>query len=82
METINTEINGRIFELELQPVVFEVWKERNTLGRHCLILAWRRETQFANIIQLRMIVFHLGPPWFHHSCSILDREEPISDDEK
>jgi len=75
METITTEINGRKFNLELEPTVFEIRKERNTRGHHCVCFSWLRETQFKNIVVFTLLVFHLGPPWFFFGTDVLDRNE-------
>ena len=82
MERCYAIIKGRRYEFDLYPPVFEFYWEINTRGWRSLVLAWRRETQFTNIIRLRMIVFHLGPPWFRHTCCIVNLDDPIPDDER
>jgi len=76
------EIKGRRYILDLEPVEFEIWPEKNTRGRPCLCFVWRRKTQFRNIIQLRLLTFHLGPPWVTHALAITDLDEPVEEEER
>lgn len=73
-------INGHQYELDLEPTEFEIWPDRNTWGRPCLVLVWRRETQFPNIVFLRMLIFHLSPPWITYNTAVTDRNEPVEEE--
>ncbi|KKN03027.1 hypothetical protein LCGC14_1111780 [marine sediment metagenome] len=62
-------------ELELGPAVFTWCVDRNNRGRGCLVLSWIHESQYANLFQHRLVVFHLGPPWFRTICGIRNTDE-------
>ena len=70
-----TEIKGRQYHLEFEPVVFNWFWDRNLKGRHCLILSWLYPSQFKNIVFLRVLIFHLGWPWITYNAVVTDWED-------
>lgn len=75
------EINGHHYILELASAQFEWEYTRGTRGERVLFFSWRRETQFKNIIYLRLITLRLCRPFFTHQVAVLDRNEPFEGEE-
>jgi len=69
--------NGQKILTELGPAEFHYGVERGPTGKWGFHLIWRRETQFSNLIFLRIINFILGPPWFTNTASFVDKNEHI-----
>ncbi|KKL57718.1 hypothetical protein LCGC14_2232610 [marine sediment metagenome] len=56
------------------PLVFTWAIVRNIHGRWALSLMWRSPTQFWDIRYIRLVIFHLGPPWVTNVGSIIKEE--------
>lgn len=75
MDECLAKINGHQYHLELGPAESSIYFDRNQKNRPCLIFTRGRETQFSNIALIRMLVIHLGPPWFSYYYGILNTSE-------
>ncbi len=61
-------------EVIFEPRVFTWDIVRNNHGRWALLLMWRRPTQFWDIRYIRLVTFHLGPPWFTNVGDIVKED--------
>lgn len=73
------EIHGRKLILDLEPAEFDWQFTRGTRGERVLILSWRRETQFRNIITLTVVTIRLKLPFIIIVRAVRDLEEDIKE---
>jgi hypothetical protein len=52
---------------------------RNLSERPSLVFGINRQTQFPNIIWLRLFSIHLGPPWFVHQAVFTNPNEGLGE---
>lgn len=74
MECLTT-IGDRQYHLEFGPPAFDWTFDRGLKGEKVLILSWVRESQFRNIIFLRLITLRLRWPFFTHVAAVTNRDD-------
>lgn len=76
---IVTQIGKRDVVLDLQPAEFDFQFTRDIHGRRAIVLSWRRVSQYANLVYLRIVTLRLAWPFILNNCAILDRNEPVEE---